>query len=104
MRPPAQPETVELMTRNHLAAPLYPLRFGDDVIEREGYGLGAGVMWNRPLRAWQGLKAPTNWAVAEAPTSGSIPSRSSPPCSWCNSSRVPSGVSAWSLGRSFAKR
>ncbi len=37
-------ETVELMTRNHLAAPLYPLRFGDYALEGEGYGLGVGVI------------------------------------------------------------
>jgi CubicO group peptidase (beta-lactamase class C family) len=36
-------DTVQLMTRNHLAPPLYPLRFGDHVSEGEGYGLGVGV-------------------------------------------------------------
>ena len=36
-------DTVQLMTRNHLAPPLYPLRFGDQVSEGEGYGLGVGV-------------------------------------------------------------
>ena len=39
-----KPETVELMTRNHLAAPLYPLHFGDYTLEGEGYGLGVGVI------------------------------------------------------------
>jgi CubicO group peptidase (beta-lactamase class C family) len=37
-------ETVELMTRNHLPAPLYPLDFGHRVSEGEGYGLGFGVL------------------------------------------------------------
>ncbi len=36
-------DTVRLMTRNHLAPLLYPLRFGDQISEGEGYGLGVGV-------------------------------------------------------------
>jgi CubicO group peptidase (beta-lactamase class C family) len=39
-----KPETVDLMRRNHLSPPLYPLRIDDHVLEGEGYGLGVGVL------------------------------------------------------------
>ena len=39
-----KPETVELMTRNHLSASLYPIRFDDYAPVGEGYGLGVGVV------------------------------------------------------------
>jgi CubicO group peptidase (beta-lactamase class C family) len=38
-----KPETVTLMTRNHLAAPLTPIVVYGHVFEGEGYGLGVGV-------------------------------------------------------------
>jgi CubicO group peptidase (beta-lactamase class C family) len=57
-----KPETVELMTRNHLAAPLYPLRFGDYALEGEGYGLGVGVIVEPPAADLAGSAGTYEWA------------------------------------------
>ena len=56
-----KPETVELMTRNHLVAPLYPLRFGDDVSEGEGYGLGVGVIVESSATSMAGSEGTYAW-------------------------------------------
>ena len=56
------PETVELMTRNHLAAPLYPLRFGDYALEGEGYGLGVGVIVEPHAADLAGSAGTYEWA------------------------------------------
>ncbi len=59
-----KPETVELMTRNHLAAPLYPLRFGDYVLDGEGYGLGVGVIVDPSAAILAGSAGTYEWAGA----------------------------------------
>jgi CubicO group peptidase (beta-lactamase class C family) len=57
-----KPETVDLMTRNHLAAPLYPLRFGDYVSKGQGYGLGVGVSVEPAASALAGSEGTYDWA------------------------------------------
>jgi CubicO group peptidase (beta-lactamase class C family) len=57
-----KPETVEQMTRNHLAAPLYPLRFGDYVLDGEGYGLGVGVIVEPSAAILAGSAGTYEWA------------------------------------------
>jgi len=59
-----KPETVELMTRNHLPAPLYPLDFGDHVSEGEGCGLGVGVIVEPSPTALAGPKGTYGWSGA----------------------------------------
>jgi CubicO group peptidase (beta-lactamase class C family) len=55
-------ETVESMTRNHLSAPLYPLRFGDYVSKGQGYGLGVGVTVEPAVSALAGSAGTYDWA------------------------------------------
>jgi CubicO group peptidase (beta-lactamase class C family) len=55
-------ETVELMTRNHLPAPLYPLDFGDHVSEGEGYGLGFGVVVEETATGLAGPACTYGWS------------------------------------------
>lgn len=57
-----KPETVDLMTRNHLAAPLYPLRFGNYVLKGQGYGLGVGVSVEPAASALAGSEGTYDWA------------------------------------------
>lgn len=59
-----KPETVELMTRNHLTGPLYPLRFGDYVSEGEGYGLGFGVSVEATAKSQAGSEGTYDWGGA----------------------------------------
>jgi CubicO group peptidase (beta-lactamase class C family) len=59
-----KPETVELMTRNHLPAPLYPIDFGDHVSEGEGYGLGVGVIVEQSGRGLAGPVGTHGWSGA----------------------------------------
>jgi CubicO group peptidase (beta-lactamase class C family) len=59
-----KPETVELMTRNHLPAPLYPLKIGDHVSEGEGYGLGFGVVVEETARGLAGPEGTYGWSGA----------------------------------------
>jgi CubicO group peptidase (beta-lactamase class C family) len=54
-------QTVDLMTRNHLSAPLYPLRFGEYVSEGEGYGLGFGVIVERFPTTAAGSEGTYGW-------------------------------------------
>jgi CubicO group peptidase (beta-lactamase class C family) len=55
-------ETVESMTRNHLSAPLYPLRFGDYVSKGQGYGLGVGVTVEPAVSVLAGSAGTYDWA------------------------------------------
>ena len=57
-----RPATVDEMTRNHLAAPLYPLRFGDYVSKGEGYGLGVGVIIEPSIARMAGSEGTYQWA------------------------------------------
>jgi CubicO group peptidase (beta-lactamase class C family) len=57
-------DTVQLMTRNHLPPPLYPLRFGDYVSEGEGYGLGVGVRVAISERELAGSEGMYQWGGA----------------------------------------
>ena len=49
------------MTRNHLAAPLYPLQFGDYVSKGQGYGLGVGVTVEPVTSAQAGSEGTYDW-------------------------------------------
>jgi CubicO group peptidase (beta-lactamase class C family) len=55
-------ETVDLMTRNHLASPLHPIRIGDHVFEGEGYGLGVGVSIEPSAPGLAGSEGTYGWA------------------------------------------
>jgi CubicO group peptidase (beta-lactamase class C family) len=57
-----RPATVDEMTRNHLAAPSYPLRFGDYVSKGEGYGLGVGVIVEPSIASMAGSEGTYHWA------------------------------------------
>jgi len=57
-----KPETVALMTRNHLAAPLHPINVGGHVFEREGYGLGVGVSLQPSAPGMPGSAGTYGWA------------------------------------------
>jgi CubicO group peptidase (beta-lactamase class C family) len=59
-----KPETVQLMTRNHLPAALCPLAFGDHVAEGEGYGLGFGVIVAQTARGLAGPEGTYGWSGA----------------------------------------
>jgi CubicO group peptidase (beta-lactamase class C family) len=55
-------ETVELMTRNHLAPPLCPTRILDHVFKGQGYGLGVGVKIEPSAAALAGSSGTYWWA------------------------------------------
>jgi CubicO group peptidase (beta-lactamase class C family) len=57
-----KPETVALMTRNHLASPLAPIRIDDHVFEGEGYGLGFGVSLQPSAPGLPGSVGTYGWA------------------------------------------
>jgi len=57
-----KPETVQLMTRNHLSADLCPLTFGDHVAEGEGYGLGFGVIVEQSGGGLAGPEGTYGWS------------------------------------------
>jgi CubicO group peptidase (beta-lactamase class C family) len=57
-----KPETVALMTRNHLAAPLHPINVWGHVFEREGYGLGVGVSLQPSAPGMPGSAGTYGWA------------------------------------------
>ncbi|OGN81087.1 MAG: hypothetical protein A2X23_05105 [Chloroflexi bacterium GWC2_73_18] len=57
-----KPETVALMTRNHLAAPLHPIIVWDHVFEGEGYGLGVGVSTEPSAPGLAGSEGTYTWA------------------------------------------
>jgi len=57
-----EPETVDLMTRNHVAAPLYPIQVYDHLFEGEGYGLGVGVIVEPEAAAMAGSAGTYEWA------------------------------------------
>jgi CubicO group peptidase (beta-lactamase class C family) len=57
-----RPETVGLMTRNHLTGPQYPLRFGEYVSHGEGYGLGVGVIVEPSIASMAGSEGTYQWA------------------------------------------
>ncbi len=56
-----KPATVDEMTRNHLAAPLYPLRFGEYLSGGEGYGLGIGVIVEPSAASMAGSEGTYQW-------------------------------------------
>ena len=56
-----KPETVALMTRNHLTGPQYPVRFGENVSDGEGYGLGVGVRVGPSATRLGGSEGSYNW-------------------------------------------
>lgn len=56
-----KPDTVAQMTRNNLAAPLYPLRFGDYVSKGQGYGLGVGVTVEPVVSVLAGSEGTYDW-------------------------------------------
>ena len=56
-----KPDTVAQMTRNHLAAPLFPLEIGGEVADGEGYGLGVGVVVERSATGLAGSEGTYNW-------------------------------------------
>ncbi len=51
-----KPETVDLMTRNHVTAPLYPIRVYHHRFDGEGYGLGVGVIVEPDKAVMAGLR------------------------------------------------
>ncbi len=57
-----EPETVDLMTRNHVAAPQYPIQVYDHLFEGEGYGLGVGVIVEPGVAAMAGSAGTYEWA------------------------------------------
>jgi CubicO group peptidase (beta-lactamase class C family) len=57
-----KPETVDLMTRNHVAAPLYPIQVYDHRFDGEGYGLGVGVIVEPEEAAMAGSAGTYRWA------------------------------------------
>jgi len=57
-----KPETVALMTRNHLAAPLHPINVWGHVFEGEGYGLGVGVSLQPSAPGMPGSAGTYGWA------------------------------------------
>ena len=57
-----KPETVALMTRNHLAAPLCPIVVWGHVFEGEGYGLGVGVSLQPSAPGMPGSAGTCGWA------------------------------------------
>ena len=59
-----RPETVALMTRNHLAAPLYPIVVWGHRFEGEGYGLGVGVSLQPSAPGLPGSAGTYGWAGA----------------------------------------
>jgi CubicO group peptidase (beta-lactamase class C family) len=56
-----RPDTVAEMTRNHLAAPLFPLEIGGDVADGEGYGLGLGVVVEPSAMSLAGSQGTYTW-------------------------------------------
>jgi CubicO group peptidase (beta-lactamase class C family) len=56
------PETVASMTRNHLGAPLCPIRIADHVFGGEGYGLGVGVSIEPSAPGLGGSEGTYGWA------------------------------------------
>jgi len=56
-----KPDTVAQMTRNHLAAGLFPLEIGGDVADGEAYGLGVGVVVERSAMSLAGSEGTYNW-------------------------------------------
>ena len=57
-----KPETVDLMTRNHVTAPLYPIRVYDHRFDGEGYGLGVGVIVEPDKAVMAGSAGTYEWA------------------------------------------
>ena len=57
-----QPETVALMTRNHVPPPLCPIVIWGYVSEGEGYGLGVGVSVEPPAPLMPGSAGTYGWA------------------------------------------
>ena len=57
-----QPETVALMTRNHVPSPLCPIVIWGYVSEGEGYGLGVGVSVEPPAPLMPGSAGTYGWA------------------------------------------
>jgi CubicO group peptidase (beta-lactamase class C family) len=57
-----RPESVELMTRNHLSTALSPIRIFDYLSEGEGYGLGVGVSIEPPAPRMPGSVGTHGWA------------------------------------------
>jgi CubicO group peptidase (beta-lactamase class C family) len=58
-----RPDTVELMTRNHLAAPHLPIRIGTQVSSAgDGYGLGVGVKVESSVTGLAGSQGTYAWA------------------------------------------
>ncbi len=57
-----KPETVDLMTRNHLAPPVYPIQVDDHRFEGQGYGLGVGVLVEPEVAAMAGSAGTYEWA------------------------------------------
>lgn len=57
-----KPETVALMTRNHLAAPLHPIVVWGHLFEGEGYGLGVGVSLQPSAPGLPGSEGTYGWA------------------------------------------
>ena len=57
-----QPETVALMTRNHVPSPLCPIVILGYVSEGEGYGLGVGVSVEPPAPMMPGSAGTYGWA------------------------------------------
>ena len=57
-----QPETVALMTRNHVPSPLCPIEIWGYVSEGEGYSLGVGVSVEPPAPLMPGPAGTYGWA------------------------------------------
>ncbi len=57
-----RPDTVDLMTRNHLPSSLTPIRIYDFLSEGEGYGLGVGVSIDPPAPRMPGSAGTYGWA------------------------------------------
>jgi Beta-lactamase class C and other penicillin binding proteins len=57
-----RPDTVALMTRNHVAPPLCPIVIWGYVSEGEGYGLGVGVSVTPPAPRMPGPAGTYGWA------------------------------------------
>jgi len=57
-----KPETVDLMTRNHVTAPLYPIQVYDHRFDGEGYGLGVGVIVDPERSVMAGSPGTYEWA------------------------------------------
>jgi CubicO group peptidase (beta-lactamase class C family) len=57
-----KPETVDLMTRNHVTAPLYPIQVYDHRFDGEGYGLGVGVIVEPDKAVMAGSAGTFEWA------------------------------------------